>query len=260
MADRPHVQQSASAQTPARICRDDWLRDSILSGFVATFAMSVVLALAYGVALAVGVRHGDTTQRWFWALTHNPVTRTTQNAVVLAIILNMAMGLIWAVIYGRWVEPRLRGPGWQRGMLFALIPWILSIVAFLPVMGAGVLGFAIGAGPFPLIGNLILHLVYGAVLGSVYAIALEAGLDDAETEGPAAEAAERGAAIGVAAGIVVGALVGWGIGPSVAGVGTTGEVVLGVALVGAAIGILFGSLLGMARTSARPRTAEAARQ
>src|SRR5579884_270823 len=192
MADRPHVQQSASAQTPARICRDDWLRDSILSGFVATFAMSVVLALAYGVALAVGVRHGDTTQRWFWALTHNPVTRTTQNAVVLAIILNMAMGLIWAVIYGRWVEPRLRGPGWQRGMLFALIPWILSIVAFLPVMGAGVLGFAIGAGPFPLIGNLILHLVYGAVLGSVYAIALESGLDDAETEGPAAEAAERG--------------------------------------------------------------------
>ena len=237
--------------------REDWLRDSILSGFAATFAMSVVLAAAYGLATAIGVRNGNTTQHWFWALTHNPVTRTTENSVVVAIALNLVMGLVWAIIYGRFFEPRLPGTGWERGMLFSLIPWVLSIVAFLPVMGGGFLGFGIGAGPLPLLGNLILHLVYGAVLGAVFALALEAGLDDTPEERAAAEAAERGGAVGVAGGIIVGALFGWALGPSMSGVGNMGVVILAGALAGAAIGALIGSLMGISRAphAAHARTA-----
>jgi len=65
--------------------RADWLADSVVSGFVATVAMTAIMALAYGVARAIGDEQGTTVERWFWALTHNPVTRTTQDAIGLAI-------------------------------------------------------------------------------------------------------------------------------------------------------------------------------
>src|SRR5207247_9080454 len=77
-------------------------------------------------------------------------------------------GLLWAVLYGFVAEPRLSGTSWERGVKFALIPWVLSLVIFLPLVGGGILGMSLGAGPLPLLGNLILHVVYGAILGFVY--------------------------------------------------------------------------------------------
>ena len=234
-------------RTRAEARRQDWLRDGVLSGFAATFAMTVVLVLAYGLARAVGDEDGSRLERWFWALTHNPVTRTTEDAVVFAIALNLLMGLALALVYGRFVEPILGGPGWRKGVLFSLIPWILSVVAFLPVMGGGFLGQDIDAGPLPVLGNLILHLVYGWVLGSVYGIALGAGLDDTEAERANAAAAERGGAIGVAVGLLVGIAAGWAVGSGLDDGDSRGVITLAGALAGAAIGALIGSFFGMGR-------------
>ena len=234
-------------RTRAEARREDWLRDGVLSGFAATFAMTVVLAAAYGMARAIGDEDGSRLERWFWALAHNPVTRTTEDGVVLAIALNLLMGLALALVYGRIVEPILGGPGWRKGVLFSLVPWIFSVVAFLPIMGGGFLGREIDAGPLPILGNLILHLVYGATLGSVYGIALEAGLDDTSAERANAAAAERGAAIGVAAGVVVGLVAGWLVGMGLDGGDSRGIIALAGALAGAAIGTLIGSFVGMGR-------------
>lgn len=252
MTDRRTDARQADCDNAAMGCREDWLRDSLLSGFAATFAMTVVLALAYGFAEAVGNRDGGTVAHWFWALVHNPVTRETKNAVFLAIALNLVMGLIWAVVYGRLAEPFMHGPGWQRGLRFALVPWILSLIAFLPVMGGGFLGFGIGAGPLPLLGNLILHLVYGAVLGGIYALATEQGLVDSDEEREAAVASERGAALGIVLGVVIGALAGWAMGPNTVGIDSSSGVILAIALVGGGIGVLLGSLLGINRPEVEP--------
>ena len=72
--------------------------------------------------------------------------------------------LLLALVYARYVEPRLSGASWWRDAVRAH-PWLLSLIIFLPLMGGGLLGMNIGAGPLPILGNLILHLVYGAVLG-----------------------------------------------------------------------------------------------
>ncbi|CCF86010.1 conserved membrane hypothetical protein [Nitrolancea hollandica Lb] len=53
--------------------------------------------------------------------------------------------------------------------MFSLLPWLVSVLVFLPVMGGGVLGLNLGAGPLPLLGNLLLHLGYGVTLGELYA-------------------------------------------------------------------------------------------
>jgi len=233
--------------------RADWLGDSIVSGFIATFAMSVATAVAFALSRTIGVRDGSQVERWFWALTHNPVIQTTQDAIVLAIGTNLLMGLVWAILYGFDGEPRLNGSGWQKGMLFALGPWLLSIVAFFPIMDGGIFGRSIHAGPLPLVGNLILHLIYGAVLGSVYAIDLEAWLDGSIADRAHAEAQQRGAAVGTVAGIVVGLACGWLLGPSLDSVGGRGLIALIGALTGGALGLAAGSLAG-AEWSGRSRS------
>ena len=241
----PRTRAAALAAAP----REGWLRVGVLSGFVATFAMTAVFAAAYGLAQAVGSADGVVAERWFWALTHNPLMAMAEDAIVLAIGLNLVTGLLLALAYGRFFEPRLTGPGWRKGVLFAVIPWAFSIVAVLPVMGGGFLGLDLGAGPLPIAGNLIVHLAYGAVLGAFYAIPLERGLAGGETD---RASAERGAAVGVAVGLVAGGVLAWmvGSGAEMSGVSGREAITVAGALLGAAVGNVLGSLLGMGRRPA----------
>ena len=116
------------SQSAADAPREDWLRAGVLAGFLGTFAMTVVLLAAYGLASGIGSADGGVIQRWSWALVNNPVAERTADGVVLAIGANLAMGLLLALVYARYVEARLRGPSWWRGMQFALVPWLLSLV------------------------------------------------------------------------------------------------------------------------------------
>lgn len=231
--------------------REDCLRAGVLAGFLATFAMTVVLVGAYWLASAIGSSDGNILQRWSWALVNNPLADRTDDAIVLAIGANLAVGLIFALIYARFVAPMLSGPPAWNGMRFALIPWLLSLVVFLPLMGVGFFGLGIPAGPLPTFGNLILHLVYGAVLGAAYAEAASDWLDDTAADHENAALAERGAAAGVVGGLVLGVLLGWLAAPAIGGLAGPALTVIGMAFIGAAIGLAVGSFVGMGR--ARPR-------
>jgi hypothetical protein len=237
------------------VAREDWLRAGILAGFLGTFAMTVVLVAAYWLASSIGSADGGVIQRWSWALVHNPVAQRTADGVVLAIGANLAMGLLLALVYARYVEPRLSGASWWRGMQFALIPWLLSLIIFLPLMGGGLFGMDVGGGPLPILGNLILHLVYGAVLGSAYAEATEDWLDDTEVDHLNAAAAERGAATGLVAGLVPGLVIGWVIAPAFADLVGRSQSAIGLAFIGAAIGLAIGSFAGMSRSQGPARGA-----
>ena len=114
-------------------------------------------------------------------------------------------------------------------------------------MGGGLLGLDIWAGPLPIFGNLILHLVYGVVLGASYAEAMEDWLDDTEVDRGNAAAAEQGAAVGVVAGLVIGALAGWLVAPFLEGLAGRSLSVIGMAFIGAALGLAVGSFAGMER-------------
>ena len=227
--------------------REDWLRAGVLAGFLGTFAMTVVLVAAYGLASSIGSADGNAVQRWSRALVNNAVAERTADGVVLAIGANLAMGLLLALGYARCVEPRLSGPSWWRGMMFSLVPWLLSLVIFLPLMGGGLLGMNIGAGPLPILGNLILHLVYGAVLGASYAEAAEDWLDNTDVDRGNAALAERGAAVGLVAGLVPGLIVGWLVAPAFDDLVGRPATAIGVAFIGAVIGLAIGSFAGMSR-------------
>ena len=247
-AHQGRISPGQSQPSPARAHGervDGWLRDSAISGFFATFALSVVLAAAYGAARAIGEQSGNQLQQWAWNLAHNPVVQSTEDRIALAIALNLAAGVVFALIYGRFFEPMIHYGPVKEGMLFSLIPFLLSITVFFPVMDGGFLGVDIDAGPLPILGNLIVHLVYGAVLGWIYGIPLESGIDDSPLDRAANEAAERGAALGVPLGAAAGAVIAFAISPTLDDLTNTLVVVLVGAVSGGAVGLLVGSLMGM---------------
>jgi hypothetical protein len=231
----------------------DWLARAVLAGFVATVLMSLVLAVAIGTAGLLGSAspQAPIVLHWIWGLAHNAVTQQAKTAVPVVVLVHFVCGVAWAIVYARLVAPSLRGPGWRRGLAFAPVPGILSLVVFLPAVGGGILGLGLGAGPLPLLGNLLLHLIYGATLGHLYgdrshrllvARGEAATLEDAKI----LARTERAIAAGIVVGFVAGGLSGW-VGGNVVVPDTSALVALLVwALVGSAVGALGGSIVGLA--------------
>lgn len=225
--------------------RSDWIRSSVIAGFIATFAMTATLTGAWLVANAIGDANGGQFARWIHNLSENRIVDRVGDAFVVGLTLNLLVGMAWALLYARFVEPRLSMPGMLSGMLFALIPFALSVMVIFPLMNAGFLGSDLGAGPLPFIGNLILHLIFGAVLGFIYAIEGERGIANRANERRANATAELGAAYGLVAGSVVGGIGGYLVAPTMDNLADRPVITLAGVLVGAAAGASAGSFLAM---------------
>jgi membrane protein DedA with SNARE-associated domain len=76
--------------------------------------------------------------------------------------------LLWAVLYAAVAEPRLRGSAGVRGLQFALAPWLASGLLYLPLIGAGPFGLALGAGWLPILGEAVRCVIFGVSLGVLY--------------------------------------------------------------------------------------------
>jgi len=249
-----HAHESLSLQ------RVDWLPRSVLAGFTASILMGIAFFIAYGAAVVLGGvtladrRGADIFQGWLTALTHNSLIDTASTSLYAAGALHLAVGIAVALAYGALAEPRLSGPGWARGMVFALIPWLLSVIVAFPLLGTGLFGVGLGAGPLPAIGNLVLHLAYGASLGAIYGPLGDLPADSLSAEGPRDDvritaALERAGATGVALGGAIGLVLGL-VGTAVLGGSTPMTslapdyaLVFGSAVLGAAFGAAVGPFL-----------------
>ena len=227
-----------------------WLSNSILAGFPATVAMTMVFIGGYLFAGAVAQENGNLIGRWFHHLTHNTLTDGAYDVPIGAYSVNLLAGLIWAGVYGYIAEPRLNGPGWRKGMLFSIVPWILSLVVFFPLTDAGIFGADLSAGPLPAIGNLILHLAYGAVLGSIYAVPDRALSDASDTSEWEAEWQNRGMTIGLVGGLAVGMIAGSAMAIFVSSdIASPAEMLLAGAAAGTMVGAIAGPLIGLSAGS-----------
>ena len=238
------------------------LSRAILAGFAASVSMLLLFLVAYNLArlLSIALSRSPASTallgQWLANLTHNRLIDAGLSDVYVAASVYLAGGLLWAIVYAL-VEPRLAGPAWLRGVTFALIPALLSLTVVLPLLGGGMFGVALGAGPLPTIGNLILHVAYGAVLGLVYG---PFGDADASTlHAPAAgddptlsSWNERTTAILTLGGLIVGGLIGVAVSQA-AGAdaelrllgGSSMALVLWGALLGAVLGLFVGPFVGL---------------
>lgn len=78
------------------------------------------------------------------------------------------IGAVLALIYAAVFAARLPGSGLMKGLLFGLMPWFMAQIVVNPMMGAGMFALNTPAPAAMVMGSLIGHLVYGAVLGGVY--------------------------------------------------------------------------------------------
>ncbi|MBM3463288.1 MAG: hypothetical protein FJX76_14395 [Armatimonadetes bacterium] len=245
----------------------DWMARAVLAGFAGTVTMVLAMIVSYVVALFLSgvslpdargaLGNGAVVETWLHNLTHNPVVNATTDMLYGALAVHLLMGLFWAVAYARYFEPYLRGGAWEKGMLFSLLPWVLSLVVFLPLVGGGFMGATINAGPLPTIGNLLLHLVYGATLGMVYGPLGDVLVEDVDEDMRASEALVLRRAEGTAAkGILIGLIVGFAVGMLGFAIGRVGHtsIMLGLApswfvlttvVMGGSLGALVGSLVGL---------------
>jgi len=185
---------------------------ALLAGFIASVAMVLAFAVAYVAALLLSRLPVPGLAGWFHGLTSNQLIDVAAPNLYRATAVFFVGGLVWALLYALFFDRRLQGPAWRRGVTFALIPWLFSLIVLMPLVGGGFLGLNLGAGPLPIVGNLILHAVYGAVLGLVSGSA-ETVID--HTEGRASSEdlqagrrSEVGAAKGLVIGLALGALAG----------------------------------------------------
>ncbi|MGI8549883.1 MAG: hypothetical protein ACR2PL_03640 [Dehalococcoidia bacterium] len=241
---------------PTARLRSGWAPAAIVSGFVGAVVSLVVVLLVYGLAAAIGDGIGIMPGPWFSGLERNSMLQTVRDAAAIALLVHIGLSLGWALLYATMGEPWLTGPGWRRGLQLSVLPWLVSLVVFFPAFGGGLLGFGLGAGPLPMLGSLLLHAVFGAVVGHVYmrADAVHVSNDgwSATDSGEEAEA-ERGLAIGILGGGALGLLLGLSVSAtlSLTGMALVGAVVpvaLGLAL-GSSMGALLGSFAGLTAPS-----------
>lgn len=225
-----------------------WLRSGIIAGFTATIIMSIALVAGYLIAGIFADQDANMVSGWFYGLTHNSLTEDTFDIPIGAYGLNLLAGVMWALIYAYAFEGRFNRPGWQRGTLFSILPWLLSLLVFFPVVGAGILGADLGAGPLPVVGNLVLHLIYGAALGWVYAAQTSVDVEANATDETRLQAGwiDQGIALGLAGGLTIGMILGAFAGLIVDPAGiTTAELALGGAAIGVLGGLIVGPLAGL---------------
>jgi hypothetical protein len=245
--------------------RRRWFADSVIAGFVAIGSSTAALMIAYALANGAADSNGDFFRQWLWQLTHNDVVSFGRASPALAIAGHVVLGIVWAIIYGRFFEARLSGPGWRRGMLFSLLPWLFSLLILLPAAMFDQLEVALSAGPLPPLGNLVLHLVYGFTLGQLYDSSADepALAEDAVYEEPLERAAVEHSEDFGAAGILVGAIVGAAVGVGLAVVlpptlpnidfgGWSVALAVGGILAGGAVGGIVGSFAGLPSTPDDP--------
>lgn len=76
--------------------------------------------------------------------------------------------VLWGTLFA-WLDPSIPGQGhWLKGILFAVGAWLVMMIVMMPMAGAGFFGAHLGM--MAPVMTLVLHVIYGLVLGGVYAL------------------------------------------------------------------------------------------
>ncbi|MBI1807950.1 MAG: DUF2938 family protein [Ignavibacteria bacterium] len=128
---------------------------AIVAGFAGTLAMTMVMLMAPLMGMPpmpIGKMLAD-----FMGMPE-----------ALGWIAHFMIGTALALIYASVFASKLPGSGVVRGTLFGLLPWLMSQVMVNPMMGAGIFASNTPAPVMMVIGSLMGHMIYGAVVGGVY--------------------------------------------------------------------------------------------
>ena len=129
----------------------------VIAGFAATAVLSALMLVKAAAEFTPEVD----------VIAHQSACIGTGATPAAAWTVHVLIGTVaWGLAYAA-LEPHLPGGrGWPRGVAFAAGAWVLMMVTVMPLAGAGLFGLGLSLAA-PVL-TLVLHLVYGAVLGFTY--------------------------------------------------------------------------------------------
>ena len=86
---------------------------------------------------------------------------------IIGWVIHFVIGFfIWGFLFALFAK-WWRMPNYSvKGIVFATLAWLLMMMTLMPAAGVGLFGAKLGAGVA--VGTLLMHWIYGAVLGSIY--------------------------------------------------------------------------------------------
>lgn len=143
---------------------------TIVKGLVAGFVATLVLSVLMLVKSRMGVMPEL-----------DPVAMMTEMARASTPLVGWAMHVmigtvVWGILFAL-VHERLPGGLVGSGILLGIGAWVVMMVAVMPMAGAGLFGMSMGMMAPAM--TLLLHIVFGAVLGFTYGRLGKAGGDAA---------------------------------------------------------------------------------
>ncbi len=76
--------------------------------------------------------------------------------------------LMWGLAFGSLAPLIPKWPDWLKGIAFGIVAWLLMMLIFMPVVGAGLFAQKLGVGAAAFM--LGLHLIFGIVMGVTYSL------------------------------------------------------------------------------------------
>jgi len=137
-----------------------------LTGLIAGFIATVVLSLLMVMKGAMGLMPHLNVIAMLSHMGHARMGLPASPAV--GWIAHFMIGTVfWGLGFAALAERLPGGKFWQKGIVFAIGAWLLMMLLPMPMAGAGLFGLKLGM-PAPIM-TLVLHIIFGAVLGASFA-------------------------------------------------------------------------------------------
>ena len=127
----------------------------IIAGFVATIVLSLLMIMKAKMGLMPELN------------VISMLASKMGGAVAMGWLAHFMIGTIGYGILFALINPVLPTSSLvTKGMVLGVLGWLVMMIVIMPMMGAGLFGLAMGA--MAPVMTLVLHLIFGAVLGAVY--------------------------------------------------------------------------------------------
>ena len=135
---------------------------NITAGLLAGFVATVVLSLLMIVKTMMGIMPELDVAAMLSGMMGAPIAAGwVAHFVIGTVIWGAGFAILYDMIPG--------GSAVIKGIVFGIAAWLLMMILVMPMAGAGLFGMSLGV--MAPVMTLVLHVIFGAVLGGVYACA-----------------------------------------------------------------------------------------
>lgn len=129
----------------------------LIAAFIATIVLSVLMILKGKLGLLPDM---NVIRMLASQMGGNPIMGWIAHFTIGTVF----YGLIYALLF----SGQTWGNHLLRATVMATLGWVVMMLAVMPLMGAGLFGLGLPSGIKIPVATLVLHLIFGAVLGAVY--------------------------------------------------------------------------------------------